>query len=137
MIEPSLALQAGIRKHMLASPAVMAHVAADQVRTGPTRPEDFPSIIMSGAQTEFLGRAAGNQYSARVNLDLHVWAIEAGADTAKTITFAVLNALLTWPTMSGCELDAFAVTHAIFPRDPDPKFGHGVMKIEAVVRWSL
>ncbi len=137
MIEPSLALQAAIRAHLINSPAVMAHVAADQVRSGSTRPDNFPSIVMAGAQTEFLGRAAGGQFIARVFLDVHVWAIEAGADTAKTITFAVQNALLTWPAMTGCALDEFAVTHAIFPRDPDPQFGHGVMKVEAVIRWSL
>jgi hypothetical protein len=137
MIEPTLALQTAIRSHLINAPGVLAHVAADQVRAGSTRPDDFPSIIMAGAQTEYLGRAAGGQFVARVFLDVHVWAIEAGADTAKTITFAVQNALLTWPAMTDCALDEFAMTHVTFPRDPDPQFGHGVMKVEAVIRWSL
>lgn len=137
MIEPSLALQAGIRAHLIADATVSALVPADHIRAGSSRPEQLPCVNMAGAQTVFLGDAAGGQYAARVFLDLHIWAIEAGADTAKSIAFATKNALLTWPALAECELDEFAVTHALFPRDPDPQYGHGILKVEAVIRWAL
>lgn len=137
MIEPSLALQTAINARLVSTPAVTALVSADQIRTGNMRKEYLPSIIMSGAQTEFLGYAAGNQYLARVWLDLHIWAMDAGDDAAKSIGFAVHTGLLAPLVPAGCFIDEFQARNVLWLRDPNPDFAHGVLKVEAVIRWVL
>lgn len=137
MIEPSVALQTAVRAALIASPAVMAHVQPNQIRTGQMRKEHLPSIIMSNGQTEFLGHAAGEQYVARVWLDLHVWALSAGAEAGKAIAFAAQHALLSAPPVAGFAVDEFEAKHLVWVRDPNPEFAHGVLKTEAVLRWRL
>ncbi|KAA3529022.1 DUF3168 domain-containing protein [Agrobacterium tumefaciens] len=97
MIEPTLALQATIGNALAADPAVTAIVEPANIRGGSLRPDAFPCILMGNGHTEFLGHASGSQYVARVSFDLHIWALEDGADTAKTIGFAVMNALKQAP----------------------------------------
>ncbi|RWO61121.1 DUF3168 domain-containing protein [Mesorhizobium sp.] len=138
MIEPSLALQTAINTRLISTPAVTALVAADQIRTGSMRREQLPSVIMAGAQIEYLGYGAGNQYSARVWLDLHIWALDgAGGDLAKAIGFAMHEALRAPLIMTDCSLDLFEAKTIRWLRDPDPEFAHGVLNVEAVVRWKL
>ncbi len=139
MIEPTLALQTAIRSALIASPAVSALVPADHIRSGSTRPDKLPSIIMANGQTHFLGHASGSQYSARVFLDLHIWALEDGADTARTIGFAVCNVLKEAPTTADFDIDEFSLPAVRWMRDPDPEkaYSHGVITIEAVMRWSV
>ena len=137
MIDPCLALQTGVRNALINAPAVTALVPADHIRTGQMRKESLPCIIMAGTQTQFVGHGAGAQFIARVWLDLHIWALDAGQDTAKAIAFAVQSALLQNPSLPGCSLDEFDAKNVIWVRDPDPQFAHGVVKIEAVVRWKL
>lgn len=139
MIEPSLALTAAIGNTLAKTPAVTALVDATNIRGGSMRPEDFPCILMGGGQTIFLGNAAGSQYVARVFVDLHIWAIEDGADTAKAIGFAAMNALKEAPAASGFAFDDFSLPSIIWMRDPDPaqSYCHGVMTVEAVMRWSI
>ena len=138
MIEPSLALQTALNTRLSSTPAVTALVAASQIRTGSMRREQLPSIIMSGAQTEFLGNAAGGQFLARVYLDLHIWALDAGSDVAKNIAFAVHGALRAPLTMVDCSIVplTFEAKHVRWVRDPDPEFAHGVFTIEAVLQWT-
>lgn len=139
MIEPTIALQIAIRSALIASPAVAALVPADQIRAGSTRPDNMPSIIMSGGQTMFLGNAFGSQYVARVFLDLHIWALEDGAETAKAIGFAVCNTLKHAPAAAGFAFDEFSLPAVRWMRDPNPAqaYTHGVITIEAVMRWSI
>lgn len=139
MIEPTLALQAAIGNALAASPAVTAIVAPAHIRGGSMRPDHFPCILMGGGQTIFLGNASGSQYVARVFVDLHVWAIEDGADTAKAIGFAAMNALKKAPAASGFAFDDFSLPSIVWMRDPDPaqSYCHGVMTVEAVMRWSI
>lgn len=139
MIEPTLALQSAIRSALIAAPAVKALVPADHIRAGSTRPDKMPSIITAGAQTIFLGNAAGGQYVARVFLDLHIWALEDGADTAKAIGFAVSNVLKEAPDAAGFSFDEFNLPAIRWMRDPDPdiSYTHGVLTVECIVRWSL
>lgn len=139
MIEPSLALQATIGNTLAADPAVTALVAPVNIRGGSMRPEDFPCIILAGGQTIFLGNASGSQYVARVFVDLHIWAIEDGADTAKAIGFAVMNALKEAPAATSFEIDEFSLPAVHWMRDPDPDkaYTHGVINVEAVIRWSI
>ncbi len=139
MIEPTLALQSAIRSTLMASPDVAEHVPASHIRAGSTRPDKMPAIIMSNGMTVFLGNASGPQYTARVFLDLHIWALEDGADTAKAIGFAVCNALKLAPNTEGFAIDAFSLPAVRWMRDPDPDktYTHGVITVEAVIRWSV
>lgn len=139
MIEPTLALQATIGNALAADPAVTAIVHPANIRGGSLRPEDFPCILMGGGHAEFLGHASGSQYVARVSFNLHIWALEDGADTAKGIGFAVMNALKEAPAADGFHIDDFALPSVVWMRDPDPKqsYCHGVMVVEAVIRWSV
>lgn len=139
MIEPTLALQRSIGDALAVDPAVTALVDPANIRGGSMRPDDFPCILFGGGQTEFLGRASGSQYVARVYLTVHIWALVDGADTAKTIGFAVMNALKKAPEASGFSIDEFALPSVAWMRDPDPKqsYCHGVMTVEAVMRWSV
>lgn len=139
MIEPTLALQTAIRAALIAIPAVTALVPADRILSGSTRPDKLPSVIMAGGQTIFLGNAAGSQYVARVFLDIHIWALEDGADTAKAIGFAVCNVLKEAPAATGFSFDDFGLPAVRWMRDPDPDkaYTHGVITVEAVMRWTL
>lgn len=137
MIEPSLALQTAIRNHLIAQPAITALVPVDHIRAGTTRPDKLPTIIITNGTTVMHGRAAGSQYVASVFLDLHIWTEADGLDMAKTIGGAVANALIDWPATEGFELDTFKHVRTVWPRDPDKNFGHGVLSIEAVIRWSI
>ena len=137
MIEPSLDLQTAIRAHLISLPAVLALVPADHVRAGSTRPDKFPAIIIGAGTTQFLGRADGGQYVARVFLDVHIWAIENGLDTAKTIGGVLAGALRDAPAGDGFAIDEWALTRIVWPRDPDPQYGHGIVSVESVLRWSL
>src|SRR5262245_52814982 len=110
MIEPTLALQTAVRAHLTALPAITGLVPAGHIRAGSTRPEKFPAIMIADGTTQFLGRAAGGQYIVRVLLDIHVWAIEAGLDTAKTIGGALADALRDAPAADGFDIDDWTLT---------------------------
>ncbi|MBE7183437.1 MAG: DUF3168 domain-containing protein [Methylobacterium mesophilicum] len=137
MIEPSLAVQTAIRAHLIPNQALSAHVPAQHIRAGSTRPDKLPSVIIADGQTEFLGRAAGGQYVARVYLDLHFWAVEDGLDTVKTIGGIVAEALRDAPNGDEIAFDEWQLTRLVWPRDPDPKYGHGVLSVEAAIRWAV
>ncbi|MHA7882584.1 DUF3168 domain-containing protein [Nitratireductor rhodophyticola] len=139
MIEPTLALQTAIRAALIASPEVTTLVPSGHIRSGSTRPDDLPCIIMANGQTAFLGNASGSQYVARVFLDLHIWALEDGAFTAQNIGFAVMETLKEAPDAEGFALDEWALPAVRWMRDPDPDkaYTHGVLNVEAVMRWSV
>ncbi len=137
MIEPTLALQTAIRAALIAAPAVLALVPADHIRSGSTRPDKTPAIIMSDGRTELHGHDYTAQRAAWTSLELHVWTLDAGPDAAKEIAFAVQSALDKTMTIEGGFCDHFEVVRATFPRDPDPKYGHAVLSIEALIRWTV
>lgn len=139
MLEPTVAFQDAIAAALVASPEVLALVPVAHIRAGSTRPNQQPSIILAGAQTEYLGHAPVSQHVARVFLDLHIWAIEDGAETAKAIGMAVLNALIDAPAGAGFAVDEYAKPRTIWLRDPSPDlaYTHGVMTLEAVIRWGF
>jgi hypothetical protein len=139
MLEPTLAFQAAVRAALLAAPDVLAIVPADHIRAGSTRPDKMPCIILAGAQTEYLGRAAGSWHVARVFLDAHIWAIEDGADAAKAIGMAALAALIDAPQTDDFAVDDYAKPQTVWLRDPQPEraYTHGVMTLEAVIRWRF
>lgn len=137
MLEPTLALQTAIRAHLINAPAITALVPAGHIRAGSTRPDKLPAIIIASGTTEFLGRASAGQYVARAFLDLQIWAIEAGADTAKAIGGVLADTLRDAPAGDGFSFDEWALTRLVWPRDPDPAYGHGVLSIETVIRWTI
>lgn len=138
MIEPTLALQTAIRARLIDSPAVTALVPADHIRDGSTRPDKTPAIIMSDGNTALHGHDYASQRTAWVYLDLHIWTLDAGQDAAKQIAGTV-TAALDKPALpiDGAACDHFRVTAARFPRDPDPRYGHGVLSVEALIRWII
>jgi hypothetical protein len=140
MIEPSLALQTALRSTLINDPAVTALVQPDHIRAGSTRPDKFPCVILAGGTTEYLGKASGNQHVARISIDVHIWAIEDGADTAKAIGFAVAQALLSMADQqTGFEIDNLDQPRMVWMRDPQPElsYTHGVIDVEAVIRWQV
>lgn len=140
MIEPSVSLQTALRTVLIADSAVIALVQPDRIRSGSTRPDKHPCVIFSGASTEYLGRASGGQHVARVNLDLHIWAIEDGADTAKAIGFAVGGVVIGLERdQDGFAIDQLEKPRTIWLRDVQPElsYTHGIIEVEAVIRWKL
>lgn len=137
MIEPTLALQTAIRAKLLASPEVIAMVPEANIRAGSTRPDKTPAIIMSNGQTVAHGHDYTAQRAAWVYLDIHVWTLNEGEERAKQIAFAVSKALDADLSINGADCDHFRVTGSVFPRDPDPSYGHAVLSVEALVRWTI
>lgn len=137
MIEPTLALQTAIRTALVGNSAVTALVPVDHIRAGSTRPDKLPCIMMSDGNTTLHGHDYTAQRTAWVYLDLHIWTLDDGQDAAKEIAGAVTAALDKPMTIDGGDCDHFRVTASRFPRDPTPGYGHGVLSVEALIRWIV
>jgi hypothetical protein len=137
MIDPTVALRTAIRSKLIATPAVTALVPANNIRAGSTQPDKTPAIIMSNGNTSLHGHDYTAQRAAWVYLDLHVWTLDAGPDAAQEIAFATIQALDGELAIAGGYCDHFRVTGAVYPRDPDPCYGHAVLSVEALIRWTL
>lgn len=137
MIDPALALQTSIRAHLIADPAVTALVDPAHIRDGEMRPDELPAILFGAGNVQMLGRGSGGTYMARVFMDLHIWALEDGLDRAQTIGAAVARRLINWPAGDQCTVGEFKHTRTVWPRDPNPDYGHGVLSVEAVIWWSI
>ena len=137
--EPSLEFQTAIRAKLIASPAVTALVRPELIRAGWHRPDGQPCVILSGAQTEYLGQASGSQHVARVHLDLHIWALEDGPDTAKAIGWQITQALIGFTGTAELHVDDMQQPRVTWLRDVQPELSmsHGVMSLEAVIRWQF
>jgi len=137
MTEPSLTLQAAIRSRLLRSPEVMNLVAADQVRDGSGRPENFPCIIIGDGQTVLAGHA-GTYRTVEVFADLHIWTLEAGLEGAKAMGGAVWNALGRELDVAGYDLhDGIHVEAARYVRDPSAEHGHAIISVRAFMGCLL
>lgn len=139
MIDPSLEFQTAVRAALIAHPEVSALVPAEHVRAGSTRPDKLPTIILANPQMINLGRASGGQYLTRVYIDLHIWALEDGADMARQIGAATSLALWDAPESATVGIDAYERPSFAFTRDPDPEraYCHGVGSVEGVIRWRV
>ena len=135
MIEPTLALQTAIAARLASSPDVIALVSPDNIHAGSTKPAEMPCIMISNGNTALHGHDYAAQRTAWVYLDLHIWTLNAGQDAAKEIAGAVFAALDKPLNCEGCDCDHFRIVRSAFPRDPDPAYGHGVLSVEALVRW--
>lgn len=140
MIDPTLSAQTAIRAALVASPAVSELVPAQHIRAGAIRPDRMPAIILESTRLEYLGAASGGQRLARVMVNLHLWAQEDGHDTARKIGAAVLAALENGPNDTAeIAFDEWRRPAVVWLRDPQPNMAntHGVMALEAVVRWRV
>ncbi|AQS48098.1 hypothetical protein BMG03_10015 [Thioclava nitratireducens] len=140
MLDPALAFQTAIRATLINAPEVVALVEASNIRAGQVRGERLPSVVLSDARTEYLGCASGSQRLARVFLTLHVWAVEDGPDTARQIGAATYQALEFGPADTPeIDVDEWHAPSVVWLRDPKPELSltHGVMSLEAVVRWRV
>lgn len=139
MIDPSLEFQTAIRAALTNNPAVSNLLPADHIRAGSTKPDKLPTIIMAGPQLINLGRASGGQFLTRVYIDLHIWALEDGADMARQIGAAASVALWDAPLSDTVGIDSYERPSFAFTRDPDPEraYCHGVGTVEGVIRWKV
>ncbi|MDR6831338.1 hypothetical protein J2W99_005091 [Bosea robiniae] len=137
MIEPTIAFRKAVVDHLASDPAVSALVDPENIRAGDFRPDELPAILLGSGNVVMHGRASGAQFVATVFMDLHIWALEPGLDGAQIVGAAVARRLMDWPADGVIQFDAFRHTRTVWPRDPDPHFGHGVMSVEAVIRWSI
>lgn len=139
MIDPSLEFQTAIRAALTNNPAVSNLLPAGHIRAGSTKPDKLPTIIMTGPQLINLGRAGGGQFLTRVYIDLHIWALEDGADMARQIGAAASVALWDAPHCDTVGIDAYERPSFAFTRDPDPEraYCHGVGTVEGVIRWKV
>lgn len=137
MSEPSLIFQTAIRSALVADPAVTALVPPAQIRAGSTRPDNLPMIILATPQVLHMGRVSSEVFLSRVYLDLHVWALEDGADMARQIAVAVSVALWDAPGIIA-DLLEYERPSFRFARDPDPEraFCHAVANVSGMVEWS-
>lgn len=140
MLDPALAFQTAVRGALVVSPAITALVEADMIRAGATRHDRTPAVTLTDARTEYLGRASGSQRMARVFLTLHIWAREDGQEVGQEIGAAVYEALeFGPPDSSEIAVDEWQQPRLVWLRDPKPEMTltHGVMSLEAVVRWKV
>lgn len=140
MIDPALAFQTAIGAALMASQDVSANVQPDNIRAGSVRPDRTPAILLADARTEYLGCASGSQRLARVSLSLHVWAQEDGTDTGRQIGAAMFHTLEFGPKDTpDIGVDEWHRPSMVWLRydQPDLAYTHGIMAIEAVVRWRV
>jgi hypothetical protein len=139
MFEPSTILQTAIRDTLINSADLTALVMPNDIRSGSTRPSNFPTVIMANPQTINLGRAAGGQYCTRVFLDLHIWALEQGSDAAQRIGGIASHLLWDAPIPEGVLIIDYQRPSFAYMRDPDPdkSYAHGVGTVEASILWTL
>ncbi len=136
MITPDIEFQTQIRSALIASSAVTGLVPVDHIRAGSTRPDKLPCVVLANPDTANLGQS-GERWLTRVWLDLHVWAIEDGADMARRIGGAVTAALWDAPVPTENDINSYGRPSFKYMRDPDPDkaYCHGVATVSGVVRW--
>lgn len=139
MITPDISFQTAIRAALIADPVVTGFVPVDSIRAGSTRPDNLPCIILANPQTVHLGRTGGGAYLTRVLIDLHIWALEDGADMARQIGGAVGVTLWDAPHADDVGIDEYTRPSFAYMRDPDPEraYCHGVGTVEGVIRWRV
>lgn len=139
MIEPSTEFQTALRTALINDPAVTALVETDHIRSGSTKPDKLPSIILASPQVIHLGRTSSGAYLTSVAIDLHIWAIEDGADTAQKIGGALAVSLWDTPHSAAVTIVEYTRPSFRFMRDPDPDkaFCHGVGTVECVMQWEI
>ncbi|MBL4917450.1 tail completion protein gp17 [Szabonella alba] len=139
MIEPSLALQTVVRAALIGNPAVLQHVAPENIRAGSIRSVNMPGIVLAPARVEVMGRASGGQIVAEVRAMLHIWTVQDGSEVAQAIAGAVLAVLMDAPAGQGFTIDDWDRPELVWMPDPDPaqSCAHGAVALRAVLRWRV
>jgi hypothetical protein len=136
MSAPDIALQIAIRDRLVGTAALTALVPPAHIRDGGSRPERFPTIMLSNAQTVLEGTTSRTR-SARVFFDIHVWTDEGGMLDARAIADEVRRALEEPLEAPGYDLwGNFWVTGSRAVRDPKD-YGHVIVSVEAMMTETL
>lgn len=127
----ALALQAMVRDRLVADPAVMALVAADDITDGAGLVARFPSIRFGESREYPLGDVS--REAARVVLDLHIWTGTPGTVEGKTLAAAVNRAIRNDPWAApGWHVMNLRSDGTRFMADPDAAdVTHGVASYAA------
>jgi hypothetical protein len=133
MIEPSLALQTAIRTRLVQAAGVTALVPAEQIFTRSGRPEGMPCITFGPGDTRYANKY--DSFYDRPHVDLHIWTLEPGYESVKSIAEAVRVAL---PSCAWIIPDFIvrhvALSQAIFLRDVDNLHSHAVLGVDAILK---
>lgn len=136
MTAPDIALQIAIHDRLIDSPALTALVPAAHIRDGGSRPESFPTIILSNAQVVLVGTTSRTR-SVRVFIDLHCWTAEGEMMEARAIADEARRALEQPLEAPGYDLWGNVwVTGSRTVRDPKD-FGHVIVSVEAMMTETL
>jgi Protein of unknown function (DUF3168) len=129
-MDPSLDMQKAIRARLIASPALVSVVPADNVLDHNSRPEVSPMISIGEGQSLLGPGIKRTRYE--VYADLHIWTEEPGLASAKAIAGLIRDALRDgfWTLTAHHVADAYIQTTR-FLRDPDGKHGHGIITLRA------
>lgn len=134
-LEPSYALQRLIRSRLVASADVVALVDPSAVLDRNDRPETLPAATVVIGEGMTLPGSLIDRSDFEVVLDLHIWAVEAGLATSKTIAHAVRAALVTGPwDVEDYAVADLRITSSRFIRDPSGKYSHAIISIEALMK---
>ena len=133
--DPSLALQKAIRGRLVASPDVLALIAAGSIIDTNGRPEVVPSILIGEGQT-VLRRFNSTSYAT-----IHVWIDEPGLVRAKELGSAIVGAL-TFDAdieravlrLDGFDCHDLAVTNLQYMRDPHANYSHGIFTVAGIMK---
>lgn len=133
---PTLALQEAIRARLLSDPIIPLHVEPACIRAASVRPQQLPSIHLSGLRTEILGRASGGQIVAETRIMAHLWAVQDGSGTAEAIATAIMMALLDAPPAADFAFDAWDRPALVWTDQPAlDGAAHAAIALRAQIRW--
>lgn len=135
MSEASLAAQRLAVVAMRARSALTALVPTANIFDRNERPEVFPCVIVGEAQT--VGEDATCIVAADVFLTLHVWTVENGFVTCKSISGEIQRALRNLSGLQdGWQCD-FEFEDARYLRDPSGQHSHGVVTFRVLAEDTL
>ncbi|MER2263884.1 DUF3168 domain-containing protein [Methylobacterium oxalidis] len=130
-MSPSLALQKLVRARLVADPAVVALVPADDITDRHGRPARFPSIVFGEGREHRLG--AMKRESSRVVLDIHVWCDSPGTRQSKLIVDAIRRALRAspWSADGHAVLDLQFVSARYLPDPASADLTHSIVTFDS------
>lgn len=120
-----------IRTRLVADPAVLALVPANDITDRHGRPVRFPSITFGEGREYPLGSVKRD--SARVVLDLHIWTDTPGTRDSKRLADAIRRALRAapWSTEGHVVLDLQYESSRFIPDPASTDVTHGVVSFDA------
>jgi len=133
-MNPDWELQKAIRARLVATNGIVTLVPPTAILDRHERPAPRPSIILGQSQVIDEGDSIERKRH-RIYHDIHVWVKEPSTEGAKSICWAIRQALqasrLVLP--SGLHLADLRVESARVLRDPDMESSHGILTVDALV----